>query len=180
VGLEKISEVFRSLLWDYAKQNGISPIQIQLMIFIAYHKEELRTVSYLAKEFNVTKPTISDSIKTLEKKGFIKKKYSKIDSRSFQSSLTKAGIELVKETEKFTSPIENQMELIETKELEIIFSSLNKLIFNLNKIGIISVQRMCFGCTFYSNEDDLNFCNLLDKKLNESELRIDCPEYKEK
>ena len=73
VGLERISEVFKVLLWEHAKVIGLSPIQIQILIFIAYHKQELCNVSHLAKEFNVTKPTVSDAIKVLDRKKFIVK-----------------------------------------------------------------------------------------------------------
>jgi predicted transcriptional regulator len=41
--------------------------------FLMFHSEEKRKVSYLAEEFNMTKATISDSIKVLEQK----KVYSK-------------------------------------------------------------------------------------------------------
>ena len=64
-GLERISEVFKVLLWEKAKQVSLSPIQIQILIFIAYHKQELCNVSHLAREFNITKPTVSDAIKIL-------------------------------------------------------------------------------------------------------------------
>lgn len=67
-GLERISQAFKVLLWKKAKQLGVSPIQIQILIFITYHTVELCNVSDLAKEFNVTKPTISDAIKVLEKR----------------------------------------------------------------------------------------------------------------
>ena len=67
-GLERISEVFKVLLWEKAKMVGLSPIQIQMLIFIAFHKQELCNVSHLAKEFNITKPTVSDAIKVLDKK----------------------------------------------------------------------------------------------------------------
>ncbi|MEO0333318.1 MAG: MarR family transcriptional regulator, partial [Bacteroidota bacterium] len=40
-GLERISEAFKVLLWEKAKSLGLSPIQIQILIFIAYHKSEL-------------------------------------------------------------------------------------------------------------------------------------------
>ena len=62
-GLERLSHVFKTLLWEKAKQHGLSPIQIQLLIFIQYHSDEKNTVSYLAKEFSVTKPTVSDAIR---------------------------------------------------------------------------------------------------------------------
>ncbi|WP_234859068.1 MarR family transcriptional regulator [Aquimarina aquimarini] len=57
------------------------------MIFCAYHKENLCTVSYLAKEFNITKPTISDAVKVLEKKEMIFKNNTSSDHRSYYISL---------------------------------------------------------------------------------------------
>ena len=71
--LERISQVYRLLLWDHAKDLGLSPIQIQLLIFVGHHKAALCNVSYLAKEFNVTKPTISDAVRVLFQKGTIEK-----------------------------------------------------------------------------------------------------------
>ena len=34
VALERISEAFRVLLWNESKENSLSPIQIQILIFI--------------------------------------------------------------------------------------------------------------------------------------------------
>ncbi len=87
-GLERISEVFKILLWEKAKLVGLSPIQIQILLFIAYHKRNLCNVSHLAKEFNVTKPTVSDAVKVLNKKGFIIKDFSSSDSRSYSILLS--------------------------------------------------------------------------------------------
>lgn len=48
-GLERLSHVFKALLWEKAKEHSLSPIQIQLLIFIHNHTQEKTTVSYLAK-----------------------------------------------------------------------------------------------------------------------------------
>ena len=40
-GLERVSEVFKILLWENAKLVGLSPIQIQILIFVAFHKRNL-------------------------------------------------------------------------------------------------------------------------------------------
>ena len=96
-GLERVSEVFKVLLWEKAKQVGLSPIQIQILIFVAYHKQDLCNVSHLAKEFNVTKPTISDAVKTLDKKQLILKDYSSSDSRSYSIHLSQLGKQTVSE-----------------------------------------------------------------------------------
>ena len=70
-GLERLSQVFRILLWEKAKEHSLSPIQIQLLIFIRHHSADKTTISYLAQEFNFTKPTISDAIKILEQKKLV-------------------------------------------------------------------------------------------------------------
>ena len=46
-GLDRISQVFKTLLWGKSKTYNLSPIQIQLLIFIEYHSEEKTTISYL-------------------------------------------------------------------------------------------------------------------------------------
>src|SRR5687767_3898697 len=82
-GLERIALVYRTLLWEESKKFGLSPIQIQILIFTDSHRLPA-TVSYLAEEFNVTKPTISDAVKSLLEKKLVIKIADKIDSRSFR------------------------------------------------------------------------------------------------
>jgi hypothetical protein len=90
-GLERLSHVFKTLLWEKAKDYNLSPIQIQILIFVQYHPAAINTVSYLAGEFNVTKPTVSDAVKVLGQKGLISKTFSSDDSRSYSIALTDAG-----------------------------------------------------------------------------------------
>ena len=180
-GLERISEVFKILLWEKAKLVSLSPIQIQILIFIAFHKQSLCNVSHLAKEFNVTKPTVSDAIKVLDKKGVIEKDFSSTDSRSYSILLSDLGIKIVTQTFDFSSPLKKQVESFEQSELESLFGTLNELIYKLNRNGILSVQRTCYGCKFYQKkEEKIDYCNLLEKRLLNHEIRLDCPEYEQK
>lgn len=91
VALERISEAFRVLLWNESKSNALSPIQIQILIFLLFHSEAQCKVSYLAEEFNMTKATISDSVKVLLLKKLIKKTGDELDTRSYTISLTAGG-----------------------------------------------------------------------------------------
>src|SRR3546814_1193471 len=70
-GLERLSHVFRTLLWQKAGEERLSPIQLRLLVFIRYHAPDMNNVSYLAREFNVTKPTIRDAIKVIGIKGLV-------------------------------------------------------------------------------------------------------------
>ena len=89
--LERISLVFKSMQLDQSKKNNMSPIQTQILIFLLYHSPIHHKVSYLAQEFNLTKATISDSVKVLIQKGLIQKKTDPQDSRSFSLNLTSEG-----------------------------------------------------------------------------------------
>ncbi|PCJ65346.1 MAG: MarR family transcriptional regulator [Bacteroidetes bacterium] len=179
-GLERVSEVFKALLWQKAKVVGLSPIQIQILIFIAYHKPDLCNVSHLAKEFNITKPTVSDAIKTLDNKGMIQKDFSSSDNRSYTILLSPLGLETVALTDDFSNPLKKQVDGFSQLELESLSLTLNELIYKLNQSGILSVQRTCFGCTFYQKDGTKNYCNLLKQELLNHEIRLDCAEYEER
>ncbi|MCH9660897.1 MAG: MarR family transcriptional regulator [Bacteroidetes bacterium] len=178
-GLERVSEVFKVLLWEKAKIVGLSPIQIQIMIFVAFHKQQLCNVSHLAKEFNVTKPTISDAIRVLDKKGLIVKDFSSFDSRSYSIVLSPTGEGMVSKTYDFSMPLKKQVDSMPLEELEGLFDTLSQLIYKLNRNGMLSVQRTCYGCKFYQKNKENDYCNLLNKELLNREIRIDCPEFEE-
>lgn len=179
-GLDRISEVFRTLIWEKAKLTGLSPTQIQILIFIAYHKPGLCNVSQLAKEFNVTKPTISDAVKILDRKKMILKDYSAADNRSYTIRLSTLGEGIVAQTDDFANPLKTQLDTMDQADLESVFKTISELIYKLNRTGIITVQRTCFGCKFYEKRPDGDYCNLLKKDLLNEDIRLDCPEFEPK
>lgn len=176
-GLERLSQVFRILLWEKAKEHSLSPIQIQLLIFIQHHSADKATVSYLAQEFNFTKPTISDAIKVLEQKSLIKKIADSNDTRSYTIHLTAKGIKIVLETENFANPITEIITKSNEGEKLTLWENISNLISLLNKQEIISVQRTCFNCRHYTIKNKNPFCTLLNQKLLTKDIRIDCEEF---
>ena len=176
-GLERLSQVFRILLWEKAKEHALSPIQIQLLIFIQYHSTDKCTVSYLAQEFNFTKPTISDAIKVLEQKNFIKKNTDSSDTRSYTIQLTASGKKIVLETENFANPITEIITKSNEADKLILWENISNLISLLNRQEIISIQRTCFNCGHYTIKNKNAFCSLLNQKLLTKDIRIDCEEF---
>lgn len=178
VALERISEAFRVLLWSESKENSLSPIQIQILIFLLFHSEEKCKVSYLAEEFNMTKATISDSIRVLLKKELVQKFNNPSDTRSYIIGLTSQGKQIAEKSANFTLNIEQHLSSLPEDQKKDILAGLLKVIYQLNKAGVITIQRMCFTCSYYQNENNEHFCKLLQSKLASKELRIDCPEHK--
>ncbi|HRP90919.1 MAG TPA: MarR family winged helix-turn-helix transcriptional regulator [Edaphocola sp.] len=177
VALERISEAFRVLLWNESKENSLSPIQIQILIFVYFHSQEKCKVGYLADEFNMTKATISDSVKVLLSKDLVAKETDPIDTRSYSLSLTTEGKKIAIKASFFASSIEQPLEKLNEEQKTVMLNGLLKLIYDLNKSGIITIQRMCFTCSNYQVDKGVHYCKLLKSQLAERELRVDCPEH---
>ncbi len=177
VALERVSEAFRVLLWNESKESTLSPIQIQLLIFLLFHSEEKCKVSYLAQEFNMTKATISDSVRTMLGKGLVVKTSDSVDTRSFIISLTTEGKAVAKKASSFANAIEKPLNKLSDEQKQTMLSSLLKLIHELNQAGIITIQRMCFSCAHHQFSDGTHYCNLLKSKLANEDLRLDCTEH---
>ena len=177
VALERISEVFKLLLRNESKAHELSPIQTQILVFILFHSLEKCKVSYLAKEFSLTKATISDSVKVLLKKQLIKKTNDASDTRSFVLSLTKQGKSVAEKASLYAQPLEQPIDQLSAKQKEVMLDGLLKLINDLNKSGVITLQRMCFTCVNYQVKNGAHYCKLLDTKLADNEIRLDCPDY---
>lgn len=180
VALERIAEAFRVLLWHEGKAAGLSPLQVQLLIFVLHHPDEEKCkVGRLAAEFNMTKPTVSDAVKALLAKGLIEKIPDPLDHRSFSLALTPAGDALARRASYFSVEIQRPIEQLPEAEQSNLLLRLLDIIRHLNRAGVITVQRMCFNCIYYRSRHDgqSHFCQLMNTPLQVSELRVDCPEY---
>ncbi len=173
VALERISEAFKVLIWKKAKTLGLSPVQIQILIFLRYHSPRWANTSSLASELNVTKPTISDAVSTLISKELLVKTALPNDGRRFQLNLTEKGVTVIQQIKDYTDPIEAA--LGEVNDINRLFGDLQQLVLKLSQKGILSVQRTCPTCRFFDHEN--SHCAFLEKTLASGEIRLDCAEY---
>lgn len=179
VAFEKMAEVVRVLLWNQGKMLRLSPIQLQLLIFIKYHTQEKCKVGYLAKEFNLTKPTVSDSIRILLQKKLVTKTVDNKDSRSYSLRLTSEGHELTSKVEHYTEDLQQPLLELSLEKKSALLEGMMELLYGLQKGEVIEKQRMCFNCEHYEGDrKERHYCNFLEKKLSGETIRIDCIEFK--
>ena len=97
----KANIVFSKFSRDYMKLKKDLPIRPSEMgvLNIITKREGLFTPIMIAELLEVTKPMIASHISVLEKKGYITKKYSETDKRSFYVIPTDKAKKLVAETE---------------------------------------------------------------------------------
>lgn len=178
-GIEKLARANRALLWEMAMQESLSPIQIQFITFIKDHPEGFCTVNNLAKEFDLSKATVSDAVKSLQNKGFLIKKRKKEDGRVFILHLTEAGKRLENRVSIWSDMLVEHIRQFTSDKKEKILIYIMELLKSLKKAGIISVAKMCFNCAnfkdnAYPGSKKPYYCRLTNTPLAISELTIDC------
>lgn len=175
--LERVAETFRVMLWEQAKEHGLSPIQVRVLLFLNGHGEEMATLTYLAKEFNVTKATMSEVVKVLTEKKLVQKKDNAADTRIQLLKITAQGKKTAAATGGFANRLLPFFDGLENSDKLRFKEVLLEMIFHLYKEQVVTVQRMCFSCVHYSSSNNKPFCNLLKIPLITEALRMDCPEH---
>jgi len=179
--LSKLSDFYRQSLWSQAQPHGISPIQVQLILFVRNHSSALNKVSHLAKEFQMTKATISDSVRVLVDKKLLRKVSEVNDKRSFSLQLTTRGEELANAIESHQDDFLKVLSKLESGKKVGLFKGLFELLNKLNEEGLIPIQRMCFNCGFYDGDKQSSHrCSFLQKTLETADIRIDCDDFESK
>ncbi len=180
--LERLAQVFRVLLREEAHKRDLSPIQAQFLVYLLFRDVELRRVSRLAEEFDLTRATVSDAVSSLEKKALIQRESWPEDMRVVTLRLTPAGEKLAAELSTWANIVEEHLRASSPEEKEVVVRFLMNLIASLQRAGVITVARMCVTCRFFRrdehpNSDSPHHCALLDVSLADSDLRADCREH---
>ena len=175
--LERISEAFRVLLWAESKKTGLSPIQIQILIFILFQPAERTTITQLAREFNLTKPTVSDSVKILEQKTLVMRSGRQGGGRGYTLSLSTGGIEVARSCSAFANAMSYPVQLLDNTRRSNLLDSLLDMIRQLHEAGVITTQRMCKTCRFFEPGREQHYCVWMKQRLTVADLRLDCPEH---
>jgi DNA-binding MarR family transcriptional regulator len=175
--LERISESFRVMLWNEGKDVNISPIQVQILTYLAHFPTSESTVTALSIYFNMTKATISDALKTLELKELVKRKVNPNDTRSYQILLTRSGKSMAKKVEGFAQPLlEVVREIPIDKQAQLLHSSM-AMIQGLSEAGILNEQRMCLNCNHYEVKSRTHLCRAKKQKMQTADLLLECAEF---
>ena len=180
VALERISEAFRVMLWETGKKHKLSPIQVQLLIFLRYHEKGHCTITCLSEEFAMSKPTISEVVKTLGGKNLIQKVGAENDSRSFYIQLSPKGKDLAEALGGFSNQLCAQFKNSQEVHKEAFYQMLLSMMTGLRNDKIIKRQRMCPSCEHLSVKKNSSYCEKLTMDLSPHTYLVDCCSHQEK
>ncbi len=181
-GIEKICQVSRILLWDLAKEENLSPVQIQFLDYINNNNKELRTLTNLSLEFDLKKSTVSTSVNNLIKKGFLEKEQDIYDKRFYYLVLTKKAYSKIEKIDKWNQSILKKISAVTTHDKSIISKFFVNLVKDLYEDKIFKSAKMCYYCVNLTRNNDLSdapyYCSYTNEFFSDDLVRFRCDNYK--
>jgi DNA-binding MarR family transcriptional regulator len=177
--LERVGQALRVQMWDKAKQHGLSPTQLQVLLRLASDPPARRRIGVLAGELDVTHPTVSGAVAVLRRKGLVDRDPG---SRKAAMSLSARGRAVAAGLADWDQRTRQQLADLPVGDKHATLRLLLDLIAGLQRSGAITVARMCVTCRFFRRDAHPNsprphHCALVDAPMGSGELRIDCAEH---
>jgi DNA-binding MarR family transcriptional regulator len=177
--LERVGQALRVQLWDAAKEHGLSPTQLQVLLRLASDPPARRRIGALAAELDVTHPTISDAVAVLRRKGLVERQEG---GRRAGVALTGRGEATAAAVSTWQQRTRTLLDALPADDKEQTLRVLVTLIGRLQRSGVITVARMCATCRFFrpdAHPDSAqpHHCALVDAPMADRELRVDCAEH---
>ena len=169
--IARISRIMAAEEW----KDEINPSQWAALSYLAEANRFSRAPSQVAEYMSATRGTVSQTLKTLARKGFIEEVRSDTDKRSISYSVTKKGKKLVEQRHE----LEDTFHLSDEALTNALAEGLEALVRNaLKKRG----QRpfgVCKTCDHNRKSKDGWFCDLLQEPLKLNEIKQLCHEHTE-
>jgi DNA-binding MarR family transcriptional regulator len=179
--IDRLGQALRVQTGRVARAHGLTSTQLQLLTRLRVDPPERRRVGALAAELDVTLPTVSDAISTLERKGLVERTPEPSDGRGVRIVLTDRGHAVAEAAEAWQIRAEQILGYVSVRDKERALGFLVGLLAELHREGLVSVARMCVTCRFLregqGRTEGTDRCAILDIDLGPGDLRVDCPEH---
>jgi DNA-binding MarR family transcriptional regulator len=180
--LDRIGEVLQVLARRTAESHDLSATQLRILVRLYAGSPPVANTSALAREFELSDPTVSDAVGVLRRKGLIDRVQDQIDRRHYHLRLTHAGRELARSVSRWTAPAEVMTAGLERADGEQLLVTLLDVLGRMCAAGLVDVTRACTTCRHFERDPRATQaapyrCNLFDYAMTPSDLRVDCVEH---
>ncbi|MGA7778490.1 MAG: MarR family winged helix-turn-helix transcriptional regulator [Paraburkholderia sp.] len=175
--LLRLSTAMRSQAWEWAEGAGLTPTQGEILVLLMQRKGPMR-LGEIARETALTAATTSDAVSTLESKGLVEKRRALDDGRALAVRLTTRGRTAAKRAAQWPDFLAKAVGTLRDDEQAMFYRTLLKTVRQLEAQENIPSHRMCLTCTHFEPSKNPkktpHYCKLLDLKMSDTDVRLDC------
>lgn len=170
IWLERLNSLYRSQLRHAANNEGIQTVHVEILRYLSICNRYSNTAQALSEYLGQTKGSISQSIKLLEKDGFIERRKCIDDKRVTKLYLTPKAKKTTERIEKWLMP--NLGEASEASK------TLKSLLMEWQIKNQHKGFGQCQSCRFNRSLSNGKFqCGLTEEPLSSAEVKQICREH---
>ena len=133
----------------------------------------------LATRLGVSAPSVSESLRTLEAKGWVRRRPDPDDGRAWRMSLTASGKRLAGRLQDPAAGLGPLLRALPERELGQFLRAIQLMMREAQQLGMASGLRTCLGCEFFrpyasSDPKQPHFCAYVGAPFGDAQLRVDC------
>jgi DNA-binding MarR family transcriptional regulator len=174
--IERLGNLIRADVRAVCNEYGMRPVQFEALRFLTQCNHYSDTPQAVAEFLGLTKGTVSQTLKVLEKKGLLRKQGDIRDKRLVHLKPTARGQRLVDRAvpaEALTSGIDN----LSSSERQVTVDSLRTLLRSVQKANDLKTFAPCNTCCFNRKRERGYFCELTQEPLEAQEIVLLCREH---
>jgi DNA-binding MarR family transcriptional regulator len=179
--LDWVGEALGVLARRAAAAHGLSVTQMRVLARLYAGPPPEALTSELARELDVSGPTVSDALAALRRKGLVERSADPADRRRQLLRLTASGHSAGMAVSRWTAPAEVATSHIPQADGETLLSVLLDVLARMEAAGLISVTRTCTTCAHFSRDKATGrpvlHCGYFGSTLRPSDLRVDCAQH---
>ena len=174
--LDRLNNLLRMEVRKLGVKYGLQPVQIEALTYLTRCNRYSDTPQAVTEYLGLTKGTVSQSLKVLEKKGFLKKQQDSQDKRMTHLTPTARGRKLIEQSNPATSL---KSALADTNSIQgsKLEESLHLLLRKMQHTNDRKTFAACHTCRFNQHHKNGYVCGLTQEALSEREVQLICREH---
>ncbi len=178
--IERISRVLDLEARLAGSDYNLQPIQLNALHFLKRANRYSNTPQGVTEYLGLTKGTVSQTLTTLESKGFINKTPDKNDGRVVHLDVTRSGRKLLEKAVPSPS-MRNAWKELPDQEQNQLVEDLKRLLVAMQKMNGMKAFGVCGTCRFNQKIGEKKFfCELTQENLSQKDTDLLCREYQSK
>lgn len=184
IGLERLAALVRAQSWH--RDEGVPalpPTQTAVLRMLAGHDKGLRA-TLIAGQLGVSAASLSDSLKALAGRNWIRRTPDPHDGRASLVRLTATGRRIALALDRPGHGMDRLLEALSHDDVGALLRLTQLLVREAQQQGLASGLRTCLGCRYFrpyasGDRNKPHVCALVDQAFGDPDLRVDCPEHED-
>ncbi|WP_108816332.1 MarR family winged helix-turn-helix transcriptional regulator [Loktanella sp. Alg231-35] len=150
----------------------LNPTQLAMLSYLGQANRFSKSPSHVAEYLGTTRGTATQSLKSLQQKGYVAERRSEVDKRVISYELTVTG----REMSRSPAPLQAAVSSLSTKERQTFHQLLQSALLDVLARNKGREFGLCKNCQHHQESNKGPYCALLDVELTRDEADQICYE----